>query len=78
MISSEYNEVVDTWGSKNEGKETFSVFFNSTEKKVYVTYKGKQSSGNGDIAYSIDKEGVVKEVGYANASSGTQPVTPQG
>ena len=67
VISSEYNEVVDTWGSKNSSKETFSVFYNN--EIMYVTYTGKQSGDKGNIAYSIDKEGVVKEVGYSTATA---------
>ena len=65
VINTEYKGVVDSWGSKNAGKETFSVFFNS--KKVYVTYKGKQGE-KGDIAYSINNEGVVEKVSYTEAT----------
>ena len=75
VINTEYKGVVDSWGSKNAGKETFSVFFNS--EKVYVTYKGKQGE-KGDIAYSINNEGVVEKVSYAAATAPTNPtpVTP--
>ena len=72
VINTEYKGVVDSWGSKNAGKETFSVFFNSTEKKVYVTYKGKQGE-KGDIAYSINNKGVVEKVSYADATVSTTP-----
>ena len=68
VINTEYKEVVDSWGSKDAEKETFSVFFNSAEKKVYVTYKGKQAE-KGDIAYSINNEGVVEKVSYAAATA---------
>ena len=80
VINTEYKGVVDSWGSKNAGKETFSVFFNSAGKKVYVTYKGKQGE-KGDIAYSINNEGVVEKVSYTAATLPTNPTpnpTPAG
>jgi len=67
VINTEYKDVVDSWGSKNTGKETFSVFFDSTGKKVYVTYAGKQGDNKGSVAYSIDDKGVVEKIEYANA-----------
>ena len=72
VINTEYKGVVDSWGSKNTGKETFGVFYNSTQKLVYVTYEGKQGE-KGSIAYSINNEGVVEKVGYASATVSTTP-----
>ncbi|MDD6361262.1 MAG: type II secretion system protein [Christensenellaceae bacterium] len=70
VINTEYKGVVDSWGSKNTGKETFSVFFNSTGgKKVYVTYAGKQGDNKGNVAYSIDDKGVVEKIAYADATA---------
>ena len=72
VINTEYKGVVDSWGSKNTGKETFSVFFNSTGgKKVYVTYAGKQGDNKGNVAYSIDDKGVVEKIAYADATAPT-------
>lgn len=76
VINTEYKGVVKSWGSKNEDKETFSVFYNSTDKLVYVTYAGKQGNDKGSIAYSIDNEGVVTKV--QSYSDATAPAGNQG
>ena len=76
VINTEYKGVKVSWGIKNAGKETFSVFFNSEGgKKVYVTYTGKQGD-KGNVAYSIDDKGVVEKIAYTAAPAPTANATP--
>ena len=37
------------------------VAYDTTNKVITVSYKGKQGSGNGDATYTIDKEGIINK-----------------